>query len=70
MTATVTPTRPTPTAPQVIITPTGGAQTGEAPDEGPSGTGLVGAGAAMVLGSAWGGVVLKRRRAAHVRGRS
>ncbi|MFF0578519.1 hypothetical protein [Streptosporangium saharense] len=68
VTATVTPTRPTPTAPQVVITPSGGAQTGEAPEGSPSGPGLIGAGAAMVLGSAWGGVALKRRRAAHARG--
>ncbi|MFD0885659.1 hypothetical protein ACFQ08_13980 [Streptosporangium algeriense] len=67
VTATVTPTRPTPTVPQVVITPSGGAQTGEAPDGPPSAGGLIGAGAAMVLGSAWGGVVLRRRRAAHVR---
>lgn len=71
VTATVTPTRPTPTAPQVVVTPTGGAQTGEAPDDGrPSETGLIGAGTAMVLGSAFGGVALKRRRAAHARGRA
>ncbi|GHE30959.1 hypothetical protein GCM10017673_37180 [Streptosporangium violaceochromogenes] len=71
VTATVTPTRPTPTAPQVVVTPTGGAQTGQAPDDGrPSGTGLIGAGTAMVLGSAFGGVALKRRRAAHARGRA
>ncbi|WP_162641257.1 hypothetical protein [Streptosporangium sp. 'caverna'] len=68
VTATVTPTRPTPTAPQVIITPVGGAQTGEAPDEKSSGVGLLGLGTAMVLGSVFGGVALKRRRAAHVRG--
>ncbi|MEU8382663.1 hypothetical protein [Streptosporangium sp. NPDC048865] len=67
VTATVTPTRPTPTAPQVIITPSGGAQTGEAP-EGGSGLGLLSAGTAMVTGSALGGVVLMRRRAAHARG--
>ncbi|MEU4404257.1 hypothetical protein AB0F88_07025 [Streptosporangium sp. NPDC023963] len=67
VTATVTPTRPTPTAPQVIITPSGGAQTGEAP-QGGSGLGLLGAGTAMVTGSALGGVVLMRRRAAHARG--
>ncbi|MGS2643332.1 hypothetical protein [Streptosporangium sp. LJ11] len=67
VTATVTPTRPTPTAPQVIITPSGGAQTGEAPGGG-SGLGLLGAGTAMVTGSALGGVVLMRRRAAHARG--
>ncbi|MGV9770694.1 hypothetical protein [Streptosporangium sp. NPDC003464] len=69
VTATVTPTRATPTAPQVTVTPTGGAQTGEAPDDGPSGMGLIGGGTAMVLGSVLGGVALKRRRAAHVRGR-
>ncbi|SNT61300.1 hypothetical protein SAMN05216276_10837 [Streptosporangium subroseum] len=68
VTATVTPTRPTPTAPQVIITPVGGAQTGEAPDEKSSGAGLLGLGTAMVLGSVFGGVALKRRRAAHLRG--
>lgn len=67
VTATVTPTRPTPTAPQVIITPSGGAQTGEAP-QGSSGLGLLGAGTAMVTGSALGGVALMRRRAAHARG--
>ncbi|WP_329089855.1 MULTISPECIES: hypothetical protein [unclassified Streptosporangium] len=67
VTATVTPTRPTPTTPQVIITPSGGAQTGEAPGEG-SGLGLLGAGTAMVTGSALGGVALMRRRAAHARG--
>ncbi|MEU0519819.1 hypothetical protein [Streptosporangium sp. NPDC006007] len=70
VTATVTPTRPTPTAPQVFVTPTGGAHTGEAPDEGrPSGMGLISGGTAMLLGSVFGGVALKRRRAAHVRGR-
>ncbi|MER6825787.1 hypothetical protein ABT352_07350 [Streptosporangium sp. NPDC000563] len=67
VTATVTPTRATPTAPQVIITPSGGAQTGEAP-EGGSGLGLLSAGTAMVTGSALGGVALMRRRAAHARG--
>ncbi|MFF5211571.1 hypothetical protein [Streptosporangium sp. NPDC000396] len=70
VTTTVTPTRATPTRPQVTVTPTGGAQTGEAPEEnGPSGAGLIGAGTAMVLGSALGGVALKRRRATHARGR-
>lgn len=70
VTATVTPTRPTPSAPQVFVTPTGGAHTGEAPDEGrPSGMGLISGGTAMLLGSVFGGVALKRRRAAHVRGR-
>lgn len=68
VTATVTPTRPTPTTPQVIVTPVGGAQTGEAPDEKSSGVGLLGLGTVMVLGSVFGGVALKRRRAAHVRG--
>ena len=67
VTATVTPTRPTPSTPQVIITPSGGAQTGEAPGEG-SGLGLLSAGTAMVTGSALGGVALMRRRAAHARG--
>ncbi|WP_326819840.1 hypothetical protein [Streptosporangium sp. NBC_01756] len=66
VTATVTPTRATPTTPQVVVTPSGGAQTGEAPDEsGPSGMTLIGAGSAMVLGSGFGGVALLRRRAAH-----
>ncbi|GAA4222677.1 hypothetical protein FHR32_003835 [Streptosporangium album] len=68
VTATVTPTRATPTTPQVAVTPSGGAQTGEAPDGPSSGAGLIGAGAVMVFGSAWGGVALKRRRAAYVRG--
>ncbi|WP_406318864.1 hypothetical protein OHA77_16005 [Streptosporangium sp. NBC_01639] len=68
VTATVTPTRATPTTPQVVVTPSGGAQTGEAPDEsGPSGMTLIGAGSAMVLGSGFGGVALLRRRAAHAR---
>ncbi|MEU6742676.1 hypothetical protein [Streptosporangium sandarakinum] len=72
VTATVTPTRTAPTTPQVVITPSGGAQTGEAPEEegGPSGLMLVGAGSAMLAGSGMGGVVLVRRRAAHARGRS
>ncbi|WP_271222039.1 hypothetical protein [Streptosporangium carneum] len=69
VTATVTPTRATPTTPQVVVTPTGGAQTGEAPDEKSSGMGLIGGGTAMVLGSVLGGVALKRRRSAHARGR-
>ncbi|MEU7986111.1 hypothetical protein AB0B56_14710 [Streptosporangium canum] len=69
VTATVTPTRATPTTPQVTVVPSGGAQTGEASDDGPSGMGLIGGGTAMVLGSVLGGVALKRRRAAHVRGR-
>ncbi|GAA2865521.1 hypothetical protein GCM10010517_24880 [Streptosporangium fragile] len=68
VTATVTPTRPTPTTPQVIITPSGGAQTGEAPEEPGSGLGLIGAGTAMLAGSVLGGVALTRRRAAHARG--
>ncbi|MER5419304.1 hypothetical protein [Streptosporangium roseum] len=70
VTATVTPTRATPTTPQVTIVPSGGAQTGEASDDGPSGMGLIGGGTAMVIGSILGGVALKRRQAAHVRGRS
>ncbi|MEV4097135.1 hypothetical protein [Streptosporangium saharense] len=69
VTATVTPTRPTPTTPQVAVTPSGGAQTGEAPEERRSGAGLIGGGTAMVLASVVGGVALKRRRAAHTRGR-
>ncbi|MFJ2030459.1 hypothetical protein [Streptosporangium sp. NPDC087985] len=69
VTTTVTPTRATPTAPQVAVTPSGGAQTGEAPDGHSSGAGLIGAGAVMVFGSAWGGMALMRRRAAYVRGR-
>lgn len=68
VTATVTPTRATPTTPQVAVTPSGGAQTGEAPEGPSSGAGLIGVGAVMVFGSAWGGVALKRRRAAYVRG--
>jgi hypothetical protein len=50
------------------VTPVGGAQTGEAPDEKSSGVGLLGLGTVMVLGSVFGGVALKRRRAAHLRG--
>ncbi|MEU7452405.1 hypothetical protein [Streptosporangium roseum] len=69
VTATVTPTRATPTTPQVTVVPSGGAQTGEASDDGPSGMGLIGGGTAMVIGSVLGGVALKRRQAAHVRGR-
>ncbi|MFI6506518.1 hypothetical protein ACIBCT_02845 [Streptosporangium sp. NPDC050855] len=68
VTATVIPTRTAPTTPQVVITPSGGAQTGEAPGGGSSGLGLLGAGTAMVAGSALGGVALMRRRAAHARG--
>ncbi|WP_031167408.1 hypothetical protein [Streptosporangium roseum] len=69
VTATVTPTRATPTTPQVTVVPSGGAQTGEASEDGPSGMGLIGGGTAMVIGSVLGGVALKRRQAAHVRGR-
>ncbi|GAA3443959.1 hypothetical protein Pve01_12560 [Planomonospora venezuelensis] len=69
VTATVTPTRATPTTPQVTRVPVGGADTGVGPEEERSGMGLVGLGSVMVFGSAVGGVMLRRRRAAHTRGR-
>ncbi|MBG0827680.1 hypothetical protein HS041_07880 [Planomonospora sp. ID67723] len=70
VTATVTPTRATPTTPQVTRVPRGGADTGVGPEDERSGMGLVGLGSVMVFGSAMGGVMLRRRRAAHARGRS
>ena len=73
-TATVTPT-PTRTSTvtatataQVRITPSGAAQTGEAPAS-PSGAVLIGAGGLMLAGSVLGGVAVRRRAAAHAGGR-
>ncbi|MEW9554411.1 hypothetical protein [Nonomuraea sp. NPDC050783] len=70
---TTTSARPTVTKyvrPQVVKTPKGGVDTGEAPDP-PMDSGaytLIGGGSAMIMGSAAGGLVLWRRRAAHAGG--
>lgn len=77
-TSTTTPTTSTsatPTVtkyvrPQVVKTPKGGVNTGEAPDP-PMDSGaytLIAGGSAMIMGSAAGGLVLWRRRAAHAGG--
>ncbi|MEV0626934.1 hypothetical protein [Nonomuraea wenchangensis] len=77
-TSTATPTASTsatPTVtkyvrPQVVKTPKGGVNTGEAPDP-PMDSGaytLIAGGSAMIMGSAAGGLVLWRRRAAHAGG--
>lgn len=63
-TTTVTMTA-TPTVAQVEVTPKGGAQTGEAPEDSSSGGLLLGSGGLMLLAGAWSGVALLRRRAAH-----
>ncbi|WP_152990706.1 hypothetical protein [Sphaerimonospora mesophila] len=63
-TTTVTMTA-TPTVAQVEVTPKGGAQTGEAPEDASSGGLLLGSGGLMLLVGVWGGVALLRRRAAH-----
>ncbi|MDF5751588.1 hypothetical protein [Spongiactinospora sp. TRM90649] len=72
-TATASP-RPTNTrtvtataTPQVEITPVGAPQTGEGPTP-PSGGPLIGVGVAMLTGGVLGGLLLHRRRAAHVAG--
>ncbi|MFB9878257.1 hypothetical protein ACFFMN_09975 [Planobispora siamensis] len=69
VTTVVTPTRATPTTPQVTVIPQGGADTGVGPEQERPGLALVGAGSAMALGSVLGGVALKRRRSAHSGGR-
>ncbi|GIH69599.1 hypothetical protein [Sphaerimonospora thailandensis] len=63
-TTTVTMTA-TPTVAQVEVTPKGGAQTGEAPEQTSSGGLLLGSGGLMLLVGVWGGVAMLRRRAAH-----
>ncbi|MFC0864675.1 hypothetical protein ACFHYQ_20495 [Sphaerimonospora cavernae] len=63
-TTTVTMTA-TPTVAQVEVTPKGGAQTGEAPEQTSSGGLLLGSGGLMLLVGVWGGVATLRRRAAH-----
>jgi hypothetical protein len=52
-------------SPQVVVTPVGGAQTGDAPDPSRTPPALLGGGAIMVFGGATGGLLLRRRRARH-----
>ncbi|QFY06041.1 hypothetical protein GBF35_04545 [Nonomuraea phyllanthi] len=71
-TQTVTPRSTGPTATkyyraQVPKTPSGGVDTGEAPEENQP-HGLLTGGMALVMGSAGGGLLLRRRRAAHAGG--
>lgn len=72
-TATVTPRSTGPTATryyraQVANTPSGGVETGVAPDEDRPPFGLMASGMALVMGTAGGGLLLRRRRAAHAGG--
>ncbi|TMR23204.1 hypothetical protein ETD86_08850 [Nonomuraea turkmeniaca] len=72
-TSTTTSVKPTATKyvrPQVAKTPKGGVETGEAPDP-PMDTGaygLIASGSVMIMGSAAGGLLFWRRRAAHAGG--
>ncbi|GGO68034.1 hypothetical protein [Nonomuraea cavernae] len=55
--------------PQVIKTPKGGVDTGQAPEEPENGSyGLIAGGSLLLMGSATGGLLLRRRRAAHAGG--
>jgi hypothetical protein len=72
-TATVTPKSTGPTATkyyraQVANTPSGGVDTGVAPDEERPPLGLMAGGMALVMGTAGGGLLLRRRRAEHAGG--
>lgn len=53
---------------QVAKTPSGGVETGVAPDEDRHPYGLMAGGMAVVMGSAGGGLLARRRRAAHAGG--
>ncbi|MEV0826294.1 hypothetical protein [Nonomuraea rubra] len=72
-TATVTPKSTGPTATryyraQVANTPSGGVETGVAPDEDRPPFGLMASGITLVMGTAGGGLLLRRRKAAHAGG--
>ncbi|GIH25476.1 hypothetical protein Aph01nite_37860 [Acrocarpospora phusangensis] len=60
-TVTVTPSASTSQSPQVIVTPKGGAQTGEMAVEGPSGRVYIWLGVVLVLGGVGAGLVWRRR---------
>ncbi|WP_214108565.1 hypothetical protein [Acrocarpospora catenulata] len=64
VTATVTPSSSTSSSPQVVVTPVGGAQTGEMVVGGPSGRVYVWFGVVLLLGSVGAGLVWRRRQAA------
>ncbi|NUS01433.1 MAG: hypothetical protein HOV97_02605 [Nonomuraea sp.] len=72
-TSTSTPTATGPTATkyvraQVAKVPSGGVDTGEAPDPPDTPYGLMASGAVLLMGSAGGGLAARRRRAAHAGG--
>jgi hypothetical protein len=72
-TPTATPKTTGPTATkyvraQVVKTPKGGVDSGEAPDPEPAPYGLMAGGVVLLMGSAGGGLVLRWRRAAHAGG--
>ncbi|MEU8251494.1 hypothetical protein [Nonomuraea sp. NPDC048916] len=68
-TATPTTTVTKTVKPQVVKTPKGGVDTGEAPEEPRSGSyGLIAGGSLLLMGSATGGLLLRRRRATHAGG--
>lgn len=72
-TGTGTPTATGPTSTtyvraQVAKTPKGGVDTGVAPDPGDEPYGLMTSGVVLLMGSAGGGLALRRRRAAHAGG--
>ncbi|SDK99277.1 hypothetical protein SAMN05421874_11431 [Nonomuraea maritima] len=73
--ASVTPTSASPTATkyyraQVARTPRGGVDTGEAPEENEVPYGLMAVGMVVVMGTAGGGLLMRRRGAAHAGGAS
>ncbi|MFC6539854.1 hypothetical protein ACFQES_24240 [Nonomuraea salmonea] len=75
-TSSSTTTSPKPTGPtatkyyraQVAKTPSGGVETGVAPDENRPPYGLMATGMVVAMGSAGGGLLMRRRRAAHAGG--
>lgn len=69
VTATPKPTTTRFVKAQVLKTPKGGVDTGEAPETGGAGSyGLIAGGSVLLMGSATGGLLLRRRRATHAGG--
>lgn len=66
--ASASPTKTTYVKAQVLKTPKGGVETGEAPEAGRQPYGLIAGGSVLLLGSAAGGLLVRRRRAVHAGG--
>ncbi|MFI6602711.1 hypothetical protein ACIBHX_41205 [Nonomuraea sp. NPDC050536] len=68
VTATASPTSTKYVKAQVAKTPKGGVETGEAPEQGRQPYALIAGGSVLLMGSATGGLLLRRRRAEHAGG--